>query len=705
MKHLKLWQKLALMGGILVLPFAVVTYDMVSSINSLGTEFARQEIRGLEYCGPLRTLIRDLQQHRDLVAASLSGDASFKPQIETSHQAIDADLKEVSAVDQRLDPQLHLTASWTESSRNVRDLLDRSANLSASDSFALHTKVIDDLIAHITRVSDASNLTLDPDLDTYYLMNVAIFQGPELAEILAQARGLGSRTVSGAAASADDLAQLSRHAVLMGFLQERVADSIGKAIRANPALKAQLDAESRTADRAVQDASEQMTRLIASHGRDTNVSDYFSAVTRSVDALHDVDTESAAALGELLQKRVDKFTRQILVTTAWAALGLVAVTLFGLFIIRDVSRTLAQVVKAANQIAVGDVQIAALSTARRDEMGVLAQAFDRIASSSRDMADVAGRIADGNLATPFTPRSEHDLLGQSLLNMVQRLSALLADVQRSGHQVNASANDISATARQQQATATEIAATTTEIGATSKEISATSRELVKTMGEVSAVAEQSASLAGSGQEGLTRMEETMRHVMDAAGSINAKLAILNEKAGSINQVVTTITKVADQTNLLSLNAAIEAEKAGEYGRGFAVVATEIRRLADQTAVATYDIERMVKEIQSAVTAGVMGMDKFSEEVRRGMHDVQQVSGQLSQIIHHVQALAPRCEAVSEGMQAQATGAEQITEALAQLSEAAQQTVQSLRQSNHVIEGLNRATGDIRAGAARFNLAA
>jgi hypothetical protein len=101
--------------------------------------------------------------------------------------------------------------------------------------------------------------------------------------------------------------------------------------------------------------------------------------------------------------------------------------------------------------------------------------------------------------------------------------------------------------------------------------------------------------------------------------VNAKLAILNEKAGNINQVVVTIVKVADQTNLLSLNAAIEAEKAGEYGRGFAVVATEVRRLADQTAVATYDIEQMVREIQSAVSAGVMGMDKFSEEATVADH--------------------------------------------------------------------------------------
>jgi methyl-accepting chemotaxis protein WspA len=225
------------------------------------------------------------------------------------------------------------------------------------------------------------------------------------------------------------------------------------------------------------------------------------------------------------------------------------------------------------------------------------------------------------------------------------------------------------------------------------------------MNEVSTVAEHTATLAGNGQAGLTRMEQTMDQVMTAAGSISAKLAVLNEKAGNITQVVTTITKVADQTNLLSLNAAIEAEKAGEYGRGFAVVATEIRRLADQTAVATYDIEQMVKEIQSAVSAGVMGMDKFSEEVRRGQHDVQQVGGQLSEIILQVQALAPRCESVNEGMQAQATGAEQITHALAQLSEAAQQTVESLRRSSQVIDGLNHAATGMRSGASRFKLVA
>ena len=288
-------------------------------------------------------------------------------------------------------------------------------------------------------------------------------------------------------------------------------------------------------------------------------------------------------------------------------------------------------------------------------------------------------------------------------DMMTELTALVSQAQRSSVQVTTSVTEIAATSKQQQATATETAATTTEIGATSREIAATSRDLVRTMTEVSTAADQASVLAGSGQQGLARMEETMHSVMGAADLVNAKLAILNEKAGNINQVVVTIVKVADQTNLLSLNAAIEAEKAGEYGRGFAVVATEVRRLADQTAVATYDIEQMVREIQSAVSAGVMGMDKFSEEVRRGMFEVQQVGEQLSQIIHQVQALAPRVLMVNEGMQAQAIGAEQINHALVQLGDASSQTVESLRQASFAIDELSQVAVGLRSGVSRFKV--
>src|SRR5262249_50213540 len=142
------------------------------------------------------------------------------------------------------------------------------------------------------------------------------------------------------------------------------------------------------------------------------------------------------------------------------------------------------------------------------------------------------------------------------------LSALIRSVQKSGLQVNTSATEIAATAQEQLGTASHLAATTSQIGATSKEISAASADLVQTIKEVTAVAEKTAVLADSGQKGLHRMKATMQQVAEASASINTRLANLSEKAGNIGTVVTTITKVADQTNLLSLNAAIEAEKAG-----------------------------------------------------------------------------------------------------------------------------------------------
>ncbi len=315
------------------------------------------------------------------------------------------------------------------------------------------------------------------------------------------------------------------------------------------------------------------------------------------------------------------------------------------------------------------------------------------------------QLGTGDLSTRLNMqrRDEFNNIEQGFNNMADSLRGLVTQAQRSAVQLTTSITEIAATSKEQQATVSESAATTTEIGATSREIASTARELVQSMGDVSHNAEHTAVLAGSGQMGVARMGEVMTQLTKAAELVSAKLSLLNEQAGNINQVVTTIVKVADQTNLLSLNAAIEAEKAGEYGRGFAVVATEVRRLADQTAIATYDIELMVREIQSAVSAGVMGMDKFSDEVRRGNQEMLQVSEQLSQIIYQVQALAPRVQLANEGMQAQATGAEQINQALAQLSEAGAQTVESLQQAGIAIDNMNEVANSLRTGVSRFKV--
>ncbi|MBD2774160.1 methyl-accepting chemotaxis protein [Iningainema tapete] len=321
---------------------------------------------------------------------------------------------------------------------------------------------------------------------------------------------------------------------------------------------------------------------------------------------------------------------------------------------------------------------------------------------------VAERISTGDLTTQVQATEDRDEIGKlfaAFRTMSENLNSLIHQVQKSGIQITTSATQIAASGKELEATVTEQLASTNEVAATARQIAATSSQLVRTMDQVSKTSHTTAYAAGESQQDLMYMEKTMLKLADATSTICTKLGIISEKANNINSIITTITKVADQTNLLSLNAAIEAEKAGEYGMGFAVVAREIRRLADQTAVATLDIEGMVTQMQSAVSTGVMEMDKFTKEVEQGVEDVRNISTKLESIISQVQAVTPRFEEVSEGMEAQSQGAEQISEAMVQLSEASSQTAVSLREINSAIAQLNDAAHGLRQEISRFKVAA
>ncbi len=319
---------------------------------------------------------------------------------------------------------------------------------------------------------------------------------------------------------------------------------------------------------------------------------------------------------------------------------------------------------------------------------------------------VAEKISIGDLTTIVPEAENQDEIGKlqnSFRNMSRNLSSLITQIQKSVIQITTSATQIAASGKQLEATMTEQVASTNEVAATAKEIAATSAQLVKTMDDVEDKSQITAQAAGDGQDDLDKMEKTMTMLAGATSIIANKLGIINEKANNINSIITTITKVADQTNLLSLNAAIEAEKAGEYGTGFAVVAREIRRLADQTAVATLDIENMVKEMQGAVATGVMEVDKFSKEVEHGVEDVRNINMKLGSIIEQVQILTPRFQQVSDSVEAQSHGAIQISEAMVQLTEAVMETSASLREINGAIGQLNDASAGLRQEIANFKV--
>ncbi|MYM31559.1 HAMP domain-containing protein [Duganella sp. CY15W] len=392
-------------------------------------------------------------------------------------------------------------------------------------------------------------------------------------------------------------------------------------------------------------------------------------------------------------------------------------------LVRSLLAPLYNLTSAVHKIAAGDQSARALVLSG-DELGDVTTEFNRMAQSIQDslanelaatnllkskvdsLLGVVSKAASGDLTGKIEVQGDDAIgkLANGLDRMFENLRALLNNVQKAGIQVTTSATEIAASAKQQEATGIEQAQTSVEILSTTKEISANTSQLLKTMEEATAVADYTTSATADAQNNLRRMDSTMQHMVSATDSINAKLAALSEKASNINSVLTTITKVADQTNILSLNAAIEAEKAGEAGRGFSVVATEIRRLADQTSVSTWDIEQMLKEMQSAVSASVMGMDKFSEEIRRSVGEVRQVTDQLSGVMDQVQKLAPQFDVVLQGMQSQAVGAEQITATMMQLNDATQQTVESLKATSEAVHQLQYAAGDLQTSVANFAVA-
>jgi methyl-accepting chemotaxis protein len=319
--------------------------------------------------------------------------------------------------------------------------------------------------------------------------------------------------------------------------------------------------------------------------------------------------------------------------------------------------------------------------------------------------EASRRVAAGDLTGSIDIRGT-DETGQLLRDigaMTASLRSIVSQVKQSSLDLNATAKQLSAAGSQQENAIGSLGASTSEVAVASRQIAVTGQELLGTMNEVAGVAAETAQVADAGRGDLAGIGETMAHLEHSTASFSERLAVIRQRAEDINMVITTITKVADQTNLLSINAAIEAEKAGEYGQGFIVVAREIRRLADQTAVATLDIERLVEQMQQAVGAGVMEMDRFAAEVKEGVDRVNGISTQFSDVIDKVHGLTARFEQVNQGMQAQAAGAGQITEALMTLKEGSHAAAAALREFKAASGHMVRSVDGLTETVSRFRL--
>jgi methyl-accepting chemotaxis protein len=321
---------------------------------------------------------------------------------------------------------------------------------------------------------------------------------------------------------------------------------------------------------------------------------------------------------------------------------------------------------------------------------------------SRQLKELASGEADLSKRLDASAGDELGELARNFNQLMAQLEAIVRQAKGSGVQVTRASTQLAAGSKQLEVTVSQQVASTQDVVSTTEQISTTAQSLLDTMNQVSQTAQSTAKSAALGQARLEETRNSMNVLKEAADAISSRLAAINEQAGNISSVVTTITKVADQTNLLSLNAAIEAEKAGEFGHGFSVVAREIRRLADQTAVATLDIEKMVKDMRSAVSSGVLSVEKFSSEVRDVALVVRDTVAQFVAIVEQVRALTPRFDAVAEGMSGQSVNAKQITVAMTQLRETSERTQAAMRDSAQSIDALNDSARALEQAFSRFS---
>lgn len=322
-------------------------------------------------------------------------------------------------------------------------------------------------------------------------------------------------------------------------------------------------------------------------------------------------------------------------------------------------------------------------------------------------AAVSVRLAQGDLSEPVVPigRGEPRRLLESMRDAMGGLAELLGRMRLSARELEQTSAEIRRTAKDQEEVAQGFGASATEVAAAVTEMTGTGRELSSTMGMVAQAAENAAGSAGRGREGLAELDARAQTLRSATDGVARRLATIRERAISINAVITTITRVSDQTNLLSINAALEAEKAGRYGLGFQVVAREINRLAEQTAEATTDIERIVAEMQESVAEGVEEMGRFSRVMEEGASTSAQIGGRLSEVITLVEDLRGRFKSVAEGVEAQSIGTRQISEALNQLSDGARRTIAAVQAFVAASAQLEQSARSLEGDVAKFTLPA
>jgi methyl-accepting chemotaxis protein len=366
----------------------------------------------------------------------------------------------------------------------------------------------------------------------------------------------------------------------------------------------------------------------------------------------------------------------------------VALTAAGVIITRNISKPLREISETAERIAAGDLTVNITANGRRDEVGQLSHTFTRMVHSLQEVARGAEQIAAGDLTVQLKPQSDKDVLVKALAVMVENLRRTTHQVQEAVSVLATSATGIVSAVAQVASGASETAAAVTETATTVEEVKQTAAMSNQKAKQVSESAQRSVQVSHTGEKSVEETIDGMNRIREQMESIAGSIVRLSEQSQAIGDIISTVNDLAEQSNLLAVNASIEAARAGDQGKGFAVVAQEVKILAEQSKQATSQVRTILSDIQRAMSAAVMAIEQGGKAVEAGVKQSTEAGGSIQSLARNVVEAAQAIVQIEASSRQQLLGMDQVAAAMENIKQASSQNVDSMNRVETAAQNLH-----------------